>query len=215
MLLIFDWDGTLCDSKQKITSAMQKAAEDLGWQPLEDHKIHNIIGLGLPEAIRSLYPSIPQSDYQRLRDAYAHRFVEMDTAQPSQLFPGVEEGLQLLLETGHQLAIATGKSRKGLDRIFTDMELHDYFHATRCADETASKPNPLMLEELLKHFSAKPQDAVMVGDTEYDMEMARRIEMPRVAVSYGAHHISRLQTYNPVLLVDEFPEFIRWVDSVS
>ena len=71
MLLIFDWDGTLCDSKQKITSAMQMAAEDLGWQPLEDHKIHNIIGLGLPEAIRSLYPSIPQSDYQRLRDAYA------------------------------------------------------------------------------------------------------------------------------------------------
>lgn len=215
MLLIFDWDGTLCDSKQKITSAMQQAAEDLGWQPLEDSAIHNIIGLGLPEAIKTLYPDSTQLDHQLLRDAYARRFVEMDMAQPSQLFPGVEQGLQILLEAGHQLAIATGKSRKGLDRIFTDMELHDYFHATRCADETASKPDPLMLEELLKHFSAKPQDAVMVGDTEYDMEMAKRIDMPRVAVSYGAHHISRLQSYNPILSIDEFPEFIRWVDSVS
>ncbi len=215
MLLIFDWDGTLCDSKQKITSAMQMAAEDLGWQPLEDHKIHNIIGLGLPEAIRSLYPSIPQSDYQRLRDAYANRFIELDLAQPSLLFPGVEEGLQQLKQNGHQLAIATGKSRKGLDRIFTAMNLNETFHATRCADETASKPNPLMLEELLEHFSAKPQEAVMIGDTEYDMEMARRIHMPRVAVSYGAHHVSRLQNYDPALSVDEFPEFIRWVESIG
>jgi phosphoglycolate phosphatase len=215
MLLIFDWDGTLCDSKEKITRSMQLAAMDLGWEPLPDIDVHNIIGLGLPEAILALYPKIGSVDRQRLREAYAHRFVEMDMAQPSLLFQGVAEGLERLLTAGHHLAIATGKSRKGLDRIFTDMNLHHHFHATRCADETASKPDPLMLKELLGHFSVSAAEAVMIGDTEYDMEMARRIDMPRVAVSYGAHHISRLHTYDPVICIDHFSEFIDWVDSSS
>jgi phosphoglycolate phosphatase len=210
MLFIFDWDGTLCDSKEKITLSMQMAAEDIGWEPLEDHKIHNIIGLGLPEAIRSLYPLVEQNEHQRLRDAYANRFIELDLAKPSLLFPGVEEGLRQLKQSGHQLAIATGKSRKGLDRIFSAMDLHKTFHATRCADETASKPHPLMLEELLAHFSVSAQEAVMIGDTEYDMAMAQRIHMPRIAVSYGAHHISRLRQYNPALCMDEFSELLDW-----
>lgn len=213
MLLIFDWDGTLCDSKEKITRSMQLAAQDLGWESLLDEAIHNIIGLGLPEAIKALYPEIDNAERQRLRDAYATRFVELDLAQPSFLFHGVREGLQQLKAAGHHLAIATGKSRKGLDRIFTDMNLHSHFHATRCADETASKPDPLMLEELLTHFSVPANEAVMIGDTEYDMEMARRLDMPRVAVSYGAHHISRLHTYDPVICIDHFSEFMEWIDS--
>lgn len=210
MLLIFDWDGTLCDSKAKITQSMQLAAKDLDWQPLPDETIHNIIGLGLPEAIKTLYPLIGTNDRQRLRDAYAQRFIELDIAQPSLLFPGVAEGLQRLQAAGHQLAIATGKSRKGLDRIFTGMQLHQHFHATRCADETASKPDPLMLQELLDYFSVPASEAVMIGDTEYDMEMAQRINMPRIAVSYGAHHISRLKTYTPVLCLDHFSELMHW-----
>ncbi|HEY8940440.1 MAG TPA: HAD-IA family hydrolase [Cellvibrio sp.] len=210
MLFIFDWDGTLSDSKAKITTAMQLAAEDLGWVPLGDHLVHNIIGLGLPEAIQRLYPDVSAGDRQRLREAYAARFLMLDEARPSDFFPGVADTLRHLKEQGHTLTIATGKSRKGLDRIFGVLGLSDFFHATRCADETASKPDPLMLQELLSQFGADPEDAVMIGDTEYDMEMAKNIAMPRIAVSYGAHHVDRLHVYEPVLCLDRFDELLSW-----
>lgn len=210
MLFIFDWDGTLSDSKAKITKAMQLAAKDMGWAPLDDHHIHNIIGLGLPEAIHSLYPDVKLSDRQRLRDAYAIHFLSLDEAHPSDFFPGVMGTLHRLKADGHTLAIATGKSRKGLDRIFGVLGVADFFHATRCADETASKPDPLMLEELLSEFGADAGKAVMIGDTEYDMEMARRINMPRIAVSYGAHHIDRLHSYQPELCLDQFDQLLEW-----
>ncbi len=210
MLLIFDWDGTLSDSKAKITRAMQMAAGDLGWEPLADHLIHDIIGLGLPEAIHQLYPDVRVEDRSKLRDAYAARFLMLDEARPSDFFPGVKETLGSLKAQGHILAVATGKSRKGLDRIFGVLGLSNFFHATRCADETASKPNPLMLEELLKEFDVSASDAVMIGDTEYDMEMAKRIGMPRIAVSYGAHSIERLHGYEPALCLDRFDGLLAW-----
>lgn len=210
MLFIFDWDGTLSDSKAKITTAMQLAARDVGWTPLEDHRIHNIIGLGLPEAIHQLYPDTDLSDRQSLRDAYAGRFLSLDEARPSDFFPGVMDTLCRLKADGHILTIATGKSRKGLDRIFGVLGVADLFHASRCADETASKPDPLMLEELLNEFGVAPDAAVMIGDTEYDMEMARRIDMPRIAVSYGAHHIDRLHIYQPELCLDQFEHLLSW-----
>ena len=210
MLFIFDWDGTLIDSKSKITKAMQLAAGDLGWHPLADHLIHNIIGLGLPEAIHQLYPSVNVYDRQRLRNAYAEHFLALDEAQPSLFFPGVTQTLIHLKEQGHILTIATGKSRKGLDRILNVVGWSDFFHSTRCADETASKPDPLMLNELLLEFNVTPELAVMVGDTEYDMEMAQKIDMPRIAVSYGAHHINRLHGYRPVLCLNRFDELLAW-----
>ncbi len=210
MLFIFDWDGTLSDSKAKITKAMQLAAEDLGWVPLDDHLIHNIIGLGLPEAIHYLYPDVSIDERQGLREAYAARFLMLDEARPSEFFPGVVDTLHHLKERGHTLTIATGKSRKGLDRIFGVLGLGGFFHATRCADETASKPDPLMLQELLVEFGAGPEEAVMIGDTEYDMEMAKNIAMPRIAVSYGAHHVDRLYVYEPVLCLDRFDELLAW-----
>lgn len=211
MLFIFDWDGTLSDSKAKITKAMQFAAHDMGWVPLDDHHIHNIIGLGLPEAIHRLYPDVDLPDRQRLRDAYAAHFLSLDEARPSDFFPGVMDTLGRLKADGHTLAIATGKSRKGLDRIFSALGVADFFHATRCADETASKPDPLMLKELLCEFGVGAGGAVMIGDTEYDMEMARRIDMPRIAVSYGAHHIDRLHGYQPELCLDQFDRLLSWV----
>ncbi len=210
MLLIFDWDGTLIDSKAKITKAMQMAAFDVGREPLADHLIHNIIGLGLPEAIQSLYPRASSIDRGHLRDAYAARFLMLDEACPSDFFPGVRQTLEFLKLEGHMLAVATGKSRKGLDRILGGLGFSAFFHATRCADETASKPDPLMLEELVAEFGVASEDAVMVGDTEYDMEMARRIGMPRIAVSYGAHHIDRLHPYRPVLCLDQFDGLLAW-----
>lgn len=210
MLFIFDWDGTLSDSKAKITKAMQLAAQDMGWTPLEDLHIHNIIGLGLPEAIHELYPDVDLPGRQRLREAYAAHFLVLDAARPSDFFPGVLDTLDRLKGDGHTLTIATGKSRKGLDRILGVLGVADYFHATRCADETASKPNPLMLDELLLEFSVEASEAVMIGDTEYDMEMARRIDMPRIAVSYGAHHIERLHGYHPELCLDQFDQLLAW-----
>lgn len=110
------------------------------------------------------------------------------------------------------MAVATGKSRKGLDRVLRGHGMQDFFDATRCADETASKPEPLMLQELLSHFNAPAEAAVMVGDTEYDMAMAQAVGMPRVAVSYGAHAIERLRSFDPVLCVDHFSEFSAWLE---
>ncbi len=210
MLLIFDWDGTLIDSKAKITNAMHMAVADLGWPGLEDHEIHNIIGLGLPEALKALYPNFSSNELQRLREAYAARFMMLEAECSCDFFPGVITTLDYLRGRGHRLAIATGKSRKGLDRVFISLGLADYFDATRCADETASKPDPQMLNELLRQFDAEPVDAVMIGDTEYDLAMARTIGMPRIAVSYGAHHISRLHAYQPALCLDEFSGLLKW-----
>jgi len=210
LLFIFDWDGTLIDSKAKITHSMQLATRDMGWTPLEDAAIHNIIGLGLPEALQSLFPFASEAEHLQVRDFYATNFVRLDQKKSSDLFPLVAETLDHLRQEGHQLAIATGKSRKGLDRILGDLNMLDYFHATRCADETASKPHPLMLEELLAHFAVSANEAVMIGDTEYDMDMARRINMPRIAVSYGAHHIDRLHAYQPELCLDRFDELLSW-----
>lgn len=210
MLLIFDWDGTLSDSTGKITSAMQMAAEDLGWEIPEDHEVHNIIGLGLPEAIASLFPERAEIERQRLRERYAAHYVELDQQSPSALFPAVQETLEHLRSEGHRLTVATGKSRRGLDRILTGLGMSSFFHATRCADETASKPHPLMLEQLLTEFSVPSVEAVMVGDTEYDMAMARTIDMPRIAVSYGAHHVDRLHPYEPELCMDRFDELLKW-----
>jgi len=210
LLFIFDWDGTLIDSKAKITHSMQLAAQDLGWEPLADHLIHNIIGLGLPEAILHLYPDASHLKRSELRDRYAVNFIRLEDEKASDFFPLVHETLSALREQGHLLAVATGKSRKGLDRVLITHGLIDYFDATRCADETESKPSPLMLEQLLQHFDVPVNEAVMIGDTEFDMEMARRINMPRIAVSYGAHHSDRLHQYEPELCVDSIDAILTW-----
>jgi phosphoglycolate phosphatase len=210
LLFIFDWDGTLSDSKSTITLAMQRAARDMGWPPLEDKPIHNIIGLGLPEATQHLYPERSIAERSKLRELYAENFLRLDQEKSSDFFPLVKETLSELRTEGHLLTIATSKSRKGLDRILGVLGWSNYFDATRCADETASKPHPLMLTELLSHFDLPPYKAVMIGDTEYDMAMAKALKMPRIAVSYGAHHIDRLKPYEPDLCVDRFDEILSW-----
>lgn len=205
MLLIFDWDGTLCDSTGKIVRCMQLAARQMGLPDLEDHQVLEIIGLAMPEAVHRLFPGLSPRAAEALRESYSHTFVAVDQT-PMPLFDGVEETLHVLRDKGYQLAIATGKSRRGLDRVLEDLGMKTFFHASRCADETRSKPDPAMLWELLAHFRWRAADAVMVGDTEYDMEMAKRAGMPRVAVSYGAHAIDRLRLYEPHLCIDQFPD---------
>lgn len=210
MLLIFDWDGTLSDSTGIITRAMQRAADDLGWPVPEPEAVHNIIGLGLPEALSKLYPGRHDADYSALKARYRSHYLAEDQAAPARFFPQVMETLTQLRDQGHQLAVATGKSRQGLDRVFETMALRGFFNASRCADETASKPHPLMLRELLEELDGKPESAAMVGDTEYDMAMARSAGMARIAVSYGAHAIERLHPYEPALCLDQFGDIRAW-----
>lgn len=209
MVIIFDWDGTLSDSTSKIVSCVQMAAESTGFPVLADEAILNIIGLGLPEAMQKLYPQLNDGEKEQIRLSYVEHFLRVDQT-PSPFFEGVEEGLRALKASGFQMAVATGKSRRGLNRVFERLDMGHFFDASRCADETASKPHPLMLEELLEEFGVAANQAVMVGDTEYDMEMAQRASMPRVAVSYGAHHMDRLLSYEPSLCVDKFSEFVKW-----
>ncbi len=210
MLLIFDWDGTLSDSAEKIISCLQQAAVTAGYPVRDSEAIRNIIGLGLPEAMNTLYPQLNVDEQELIRQAYVHHFLLADK-EPSPFFEGVLEGLHQLRDNHYSLAVATGKSRRGLDRVLANLNLTHFFHGSRCADETTSKPHPQMLSELLHEFSKEVDEAMMVGDTEYDMAMAKALNMPRVAVSYGAHHVERLQQYQPVLCVDHFLDFVRWL----
>lgn len=212
MLFIFDWDGTLSDSTDKIVRCMQAATRRAGLAELSDEAIRNIIGLGLPEAIRTLYPEATDADVSAVRQAYSEVYLVEDKI-PSPFYPEVEETLHRLRDEGYRLTVATGKSRRGLDRVLENLGMVDFFHGSRCADETASKPHPLMLHQLLQELQYEADGAVMVGDTEYDMEMARRAGVARVAVSYGAHDISRLTAYNPALCLDVFSDLTKLLDS--
>ena len=209
MLVIFDWDGTLCDSTGKIVRCVQRAARELSLPALEPVQIQEIIGLSLPTAVMQLYPDLDASGIDALATSYSLHYVA-DEHVPS-FFEGAEAALAELAAAGFVLAVATGKSRKGLNRAFEQLDGAAWFTASRCADETASKPNPLMLKELLAECQRSHQDAVMVGDTEFDMAMAQNIGMARIGVSYGAHAPERLQRYAPVLCVDDLRHMVPWL----
>ncbi|WP_370978535.1 HAD-IA family hydrolase [Agaribacterium sp. ZY112] len=209
MFFIFDWDGTISDSTTKICRCMQAASQDVGLECLERGTIQNIIGLGLPEALRSLYPNITNLQLEQMREAYAKHFKEADQV-PSPFFPDVMHTLNILAEQNYKLAVATGKSRRGLDRVLASLGLSDFFHFSRCADETASKPHPLMLHELLAEAEVSLGQAVMIGDTEWDMVMADNCGMKKIAVTYGAHSPERLKVFEPDLFVDDFKDILNW-----
>ncbi len=207
MLVIFDWDGTLCDSAARIVAAMQAAAIEVDLPRPSEAAVVNIIGLGLHEAVERIFPDLGSARYEPLKQAYSHHFRELDEV-PSPLYPGAMETMGQLKQSGYRLAVATGKSRNGLDRVLAGHDLADFFDASRCADETRSKPHPLMLHELLEELSCAAQDAVMVGDTEYDLAMAVAADMPSVGVSYGSHSRERLLQHSPLAVIDSLPELL-------
>lgn len=209
MLFVFDWDGTISDSAAKIVDCMQTAATRAGEDAQTDAAIRNIIGLGMPEALLALYPEASEERKTLIYKHYSDYFKEKD-AVPSPFFAGAKDTMSRLKEQGFYIAVATGKSRAGLDRVLKTLGMSDFFHTSRCADETASKPHPLMLQEILDELGVSVSQAVMVGDTEYDMDMAEQINMKRIAVSYGAHNIERLQHFNPSLCVDTFSDIEKW-----
>lgn len=201
-LIIFDWDGTLMDSEQAIVHCMQLAIRDMAVEPRSDQEISNIIGLGLLEAVSALYPGSGEGFAHQLADHYREHWFHISHGR-NNLFPGVLALLEQLQSDGVQIAVATGKSRRGLDLVLQETALESTFHATRCADETQSKPHPQMLFEILEELSIAPESALMVGDTEYDMEMATRAEMAAIAVCYGVHSAERLQRHNPVACIEQ------------
>lgn len=209
MLYIFDWDGTLLDSTNKIVDSMQAAIEQLGLPYRTADEVRHIIGLGLPEAIATLFPAISSADNEALRSAYSARYIAADQ-QPCPFFPDVESVLAKLRSDGHHLAVATGKSRRGLNRVLANLQMEHFFDASRCADETASKPNPLMLMEILNELEVAASDAIMVGDTEFDLAMAVNAGVRSIGVSYGVHSVERLSAHGPELVVDNFVEILEW-----
>jgi phosphoglycolate phosphatase len=207
MIIIFDWDGTLCDSVEHIVTAMQAAALEIGLAEPEAPSVRNIVGLGLRDAVRTLFPELPEPEWANLADAYSRHYTTGDE-NPPQLFPGAMETLVALRDRGFELGVATGKSRRGLRRILAAMDLLDFFDATRCADETRGKPHPQMLREIMAERAKAPGQALMVGDTEYDLDMARRAGMDAIGVSFGVHSTRRLTRHRPVAIVDALPQLL-------
>lgn len=204
-LLIFDWDGTLCDSLSRIVHCIRYAAISVGLPPPPDREARDIIGLGLTDALETLFPGIEAEQIAAMRDSYSRYFAEIDR-EPSPFFNGVSETLSRLKDQGYLLTVATGKSRRGLNRVLQARQLHQFFDGSRCADETAGKPHPLMLIELMNEFECAPGESIMIGDTEYDLAMAANAGMSSIGVSYGAHDPGRLQKYQPLACLDDFSD---------
>lgn len=209
-LLIFDWDGTLMDSAAAIAASIQAACADLGLRIPTDAQARYIIGLGLQDALEHLLPEVDAETYPRLVDRYRHHFLARD--QGTGLFPGAAQAVRKLHAGGHLLAIATGKSRRGLDRALAETGLADVFHRTRCADEGYSKPHPGMLHCLLDELDVRASEALMIGDTTHDMNMARAAGVDGLAVSYGAHCKDDLAQSGPIACVEHDAELWRWLE---
>ena len=210
-LLVFDWDGTLMDSQAQIVNCMQSAISELGLDSRTNEQITNIIGLGLEEAIIKLYPEIDTKLVTVIAQTYREYYLYKDNT-PSPLFEGVRDVLDTLKMAGYDLAIATGKSRRGLNKGLSDTELHDYFHITRCADETRSKPHPQMLEEILTDHNASPAHALMIGDSIYDLQLANNTKVDGLAVSYGVHGLMLLLEQDPVGFIDDITQLPDWLE---
>ncbi|GKT11185.1 MAG: phosphoglycolate phosphatase [Thiomicrorhabdus sp.] len=208
--VIFDWDGTLMDSEARIVGAIQMAAKQCGFPVLSDHDSKQIIGLSLENAILGLYPEADQHQVVAMAEAYIQCFLE-ESKHEMVAFDGAESLLFNLRQHGVKLAIATGKSRKGLDLVLAECGFGLYFDMTRTPVESASKPDPLMLKQILAEFEISVEDAVMVGDTIFDMEMAQNIGMDRIALSHGVHQMDILSTYNPVAELDSLQELNLWL----
>lgn len=211
-LLVFDWDGTLMDSEGRIIASVRAACEAAGLAPPEDARIRNIIGLALREAWHRLYPGEPEDRLQQFIEEYRKHFFH-GPHQPVALFEGAAETLQRLADAGYLMAVATGKSRRGLDREMRASGLDSVFHTSRCADEAPSKPAPQMLEYIIEELDVTPAETIMIGDTEYDLAMARAAGAHRIGVSYGAHEAERLLQFEPLTVIDTIEELPAWLQA--
>jgi phosphoglycolate phosphatase len=208
-LLVFDWDGTLLDSAGAIVEAIKAACRDLNLPEPSDERARHVIGLGLGEALRHAVPELPEDCYPQMVDRYRYHYLSCD--HELSLFDGAAELIAELSEAGFLLAVATGKSRVGLDRALKVSGLGAYFQASRCADECFSKPHPQMLDELMAEFAVLPARTLMIGDTTHDLQMARNAGVAGLAVAYGAHPASALDALEPLARLHEVGELATWL----
>lgn len=209
-LIVFDWDGTLMDSAAAIVRAIQASAADLGLPVPSDARARHVIGLGLNDALHYAVPELEESNYPRMVERYRHHYLSGD--HQLALFDGTVELIAALRERGHLLAVATGKSRKGLERALSFSGLGEYFHATRCADECFSKPHPAMLDELMAELGVEQASCLMIGDTTHDLQMAKNAGVAGLAVSFGAHPVEQLQAEVPLACVHTPAELREWLE---
>jgi phosphoglycolate phosphatase len=208
-LIAFDWDGTLFDSTQIIVRSIQAAVADVGGTVPSDTAASYVIGLGLMEALAHAAPDVPESRYPELGQRYRHHYgVHQNDIS---LFDGVLPLLAELKARGHLLTVATGKSRRGLDEALHAVELKGRFDGSRTADETAGKPHPLMLNELMREFDVAPERTLMIGDTTHDLQMALNAGCASVGVSYGAHEPAAFDVLRPRMVAHSVAELQRWL----
>lgn len=208
-LIVFDWDGTVMDSTAVIAGSIQAACRDLDLPVPNDEDARHVIGLGLGQALRHAVPAAPESMYEPLAERYRHHFLAQDQAIP--LFEGARETIAELHGAGYRLGVATGKSRAGLERVLDASGLRAYFHATRTADQTFSKPHPAMLLELMDELAVDADRTLMIGDTTHDLLLAQNAGVDVVAVAYGAHPPEQLRELDPLALVGDFAELRAWL----
>jgi len=208
-LIVFDWDGTLFDSTALIVRCIQNACADVGAPTPSDGDAAYVIGLGLQDALRHVAPGLAESRYPELGARYRHHYIA--SQHELSLFPGTLEMLQALKSRQHWLAVATGKGRRGLDDALAHSQLKGLFDGTRTADETASKPDPMMLNELMREFGADPERTLMVGDTTHDLQLARNAGTPSVAVSFGAHEHEAFADFVPLHVAHSTRELHHWL----
>jgi len=205
-VIIFDWDGTLMDSIDKIVASLQGAAKECQLAVPDSAAIRHIIGLSLDSAMQQLFPQHSSTQQAAMVEAYRHQYLALDSLHPTLFYPDIIPWLTTLKQQGYLLAVATGKGRNGLDRLLDKHALRDLFAVTYCADETLSKPNPLMLHRILADLNLQPAQALMVGDSSYDLEMANNANIDCLGVSYGVHSNQILQQFNPIAIVDDLPK---------
>ena len=208
-LIAFDWDGTLYDSTQIIVRCIQQAVVDVGGTAPTDEAAGYVIGLGLMQALAHAAPDVPPEKYPELGLRYRHHYARH--SDDLSLFKGVVPMLEVLRSRGHLLAVATGKSRRGLDDALQSVELKGLFDGSRTADETAGKPDPMMLHELMAEFDVAPERVLMVGDTTHDLQMALNAGCPSVAVSYGAHEAVAFSALAPRFVAHSVAELGEWL----
>ena len=208
-LIAFDWDGTLFDSTQIIVRCIQAAVRDVGGTVPTDEAAAYVIGMALPQALAHAAPDVPLD--QRAELGLRYRYHYLHHQDDVALFDGVMPMLQALRARGHLITVATGKSRRGLDEALDSAQLRGVFDGSRTADETAGKPSPLMLDELMAEFDVSPQRTLMIGDTTHDLQMALNAGCASVAVTYGAHTPEAFGALGPLCIADSVAQLDAWL----
>lgn len=208
-LIVWDWDGTLADSTGMIARALMSAAEEVGLPKLSEQAARNVIGLGLQESIRSLYGNISQAQAQALARQYTLNYFANEQGVP--LFEGASALLAELWRRGYKQAVATGKGRRGLNLAMQHTAVGKYFKETRTVDECFSKPHPQMLDELMEDLVVTPERTLMIGDSSYDLQMAKNAGVDSLAVTFGAHTSDVLLKYHPKGIFKTFDDLAEWL----